>query len=172
MWADAEPIFHGIPDVDHVLRVLLRLMVAALFGAIIGFERQHEGKAAGMRTQMLVAVGAALFVVVGLEAGWKSADLSRVVQGIVTGLGFLGGGSILKLSGQQQIKGLTTAASIWVTAACGVAIGLGWLWPAVLGVVLGWITLQLMHFVEHWLLKRFPPICHDPQAPPHQSGPA
>jgi putative Mg2+ transporter-C (MgtC) family protein len=135
-------------------RDLLRLAVAAVLGALLGLERQQEGKAAGLRTHMLVALGAALFVLLPLEAvdgppaGEALAALSRVVQGVVTGIGFLGAGTILKLSEQREIKGLTTAASIWLTAAVGLAVGIGWVWPAVLSTVLALVILFCMEYVE------------------------
>jgi len=139
---------HGFPDAEHLARVVVRLGTAIFIGGIVGFERQQEGKAAGVRTHMLVALGSALFVLTPLEAGMKTADLSRIIQGIAAGIGFLGAGTIVKLSDSAQVKGLTSAASIWVTAAAGMAAGAGWIWPALIGVGMGWLVLSVLHHLE------------------------
>jgi putative Mg2+ transporter-C (MgtC) family protein len=150
-----EEIFWSVNDWEHVARVSTRLLVAAVLGAAIGFQRGIEGKEAGPRTHMLVALGSALFIIICKEARMASGDLSRVVQGIVTGIGFLGAGQILKLSEEHQIRGLTTAASIWVTCGIGVAVGFGALWPALVGIVLAMVILTTVWYVERWLhLKR------------------
>src|SRR5450432_3198321 len=102
-----------------------RLGVAALIGGAIGFERQLHGHWAGLRTHMMVAVGSAVFVMAGERiSGEHTDDVSRVIQGIAAGIGFLGAGTILKLGDQMEIKGLTTASSIWLSAAIGIASGL------------------------------------------------
>ena len=117
--------FSDIPDVAEVTRLCLRLLVAVVLGGILGYERERTGAAAGFRTHMLVALGSALFVLVPLQAGTDISDLSRVLQGVIAGIGFLGAGAILKSSDDQEIRGLTTAASIWLTAAVGIAAGMG-----------------------------------------------
>lgn len=136
------------PDGQYLLRVGLRLCIAAILGGVIGLERERTAKWAGVRTHMLVALGAALFAVVPLEAGIKSADFSRVIQGLVTGIGFLGGGVILKLSAEHQVRGLTTAAGVWTTAGVGLAVGAGWLWPALCGTLLTWFILEFVQRLE------------------------
>jgi len=136
-----QELRQGLPDGAQALRLTIQLLVAAVLGAIIGIQRELIGKAAGLRTHMLVSVGAALFVISGAEYGMSSADLSRVIQGLATGIGFIGGGAILKLSEERQITGLTTAAGIWLTCAVGVAVGLGRWGSAVIGAVLSWIIL-------------------------------
>ena len=141
----------------HIGRVLVRLTVATLLGGIVGFERHREGKSAGLRTHMLVALGAALFTLIPQEAHMDTADLSRVIQGVAAGIGFLGAGTILKLEEQHRIEGLTSAASVWLTAAIGMAIGAGWLWPAVVGVVWGWIILWFIHRLEKYLRSHHAP---------------
>lgn len=146
--------FWGLSDLEHLLRVFGRLGVAALLGGLLGLEREEHGKSAGVRTHMLVALGAALFVLVPLEGGTTVDHLTRVIQGLTTAIGFLGGGVILKLVERQQIKGLTTAANLWVTAALGTAVGMGWVWPAVLTVVLSWIILLVVGKLEGWLHGR------------------
>jgi putative Mg2+ transporter-C (MgtC) family protein len=124
---------------------------------VIGLERQRTGKWAGVRTHMMVALGAALFTVVPLEAGMKSADFSRIIQGLATGIGFLGGGVILKLSSEHQVRGLTTAAGVWTTAGVGMAVGAGWLWPSLCGTVLGLVILEFLHFLEPKVRPSDPP---------------
>jgi putative Mg2+ transporter-C (MgtC) family protein len=148
-----EVIFYGLDDLDQLGRVAVRLLVAVVLGAILGWQRECERKMAGLRTHMLVALGAALAVLVPVEAGFKANELARVMQGVIMGIGFLGGGTILKLSKQQQIRGLTTAANIWVTAAVGMAVGLGLLWPALIGVVFGLTILAAVGWLEYRLEK-------------------
>jgi putative Mg2+ transporter-C (MgtC) family protein len=96
--------FLVLPSSTDFMRVSLQLVIAAALGGVLGFEREREGKDAGLRTHMLVALGAALFVIASVEAGMAIADISRVFQGIVTGIGFLGAGTILKLTDQKQIQ--------------------------------------------------------------------
>ena len=115
----------GLPDAVEAIRVILRLLVAMLLGAVVGYEREQTRKAAGLRTHVLVSLGSALFVLAPLQAGMPTADVSRIVQGVAAGIGFIGAGAILKLTAEREIKGLTTAASIWMTAAAGIAAGLG-----------------------------------------------
>jgi len=92
-----------------------------------------------------------MFTLVPLEDKMTPSDVSRVIQGIATGIGFLGAGTILKLSDEHRITGLTTAASIWLTAAAGMAVGAGWIWPAVFGVLLAWLILAFLQRLEQWL---------------------
>jgi putative Mg2+ transporter-C (MgtC) family protein len=104
---------------------LLRLGAAALLGGVIGLEREWKGHWAGLRTHMMVAIGSAIFVVAGVGiCGPKSEAVTRVIQGIASGIGFLGAGTILKLDQSREIKGLTTASSIWLAAALGAGAGL------------------------------------------------
>jgi len=100
-----------------------RLLLAALLGAGVGYEREHADKPAGLRTHTLVSLGAALFTVVSLYGFDGVGDPARVAAQIVTGIGFLGAGAILR--NEATVKGLTTAASIWTTAAIGMAVGVG-----------------------------------------------
>ena len=144
----------GLPDADQVAHIVVRLVVAAVLGAVIGFQRERAGKPAGLRTHMLVALGAALFVIAPLEYGMSASDLSRVVQGLATGIGFLGAGAILKLVDDREITGLTTAAGIWLTAAIGVAVGLGRWGSAALGVALTWLILAVLGRLEAWRDKQ------------------
>lgn len=115
----------GFPDLAQIVRLLVRISIAMLLGAIIGLQREQYGKPAGLRTHILVAMGSALFVIAATESGMTSDGVSRVIQGLTTGIGFIGAGAILKLGQEREIYGLTTAAGIWATAAVGVAVGLG-----------------------------------------------
>jgi putative Mg2+ transporter-C (MgtC) family protein len=133
----------GIGDPDQWLRVAVRLAAAVLLGGIIGVQREQTGKAAGLRTHMLVALGSCLFVVV-----IPSGEASRIIQGVATGIGFIGGGAILKLREQQEVHGLTTAAGIWMTASVGVAAGLGHLATAFFSGILTWVILAIVAKLE------------------------
>ncbi|MCP3752873.1 MgtC/SapB family protein [Pseudomonas sp. SBB6] len=149
VWITLVAEFADITDAKQLTQVTVRLVMAALLGAILGFERELKGKAAGVRTHMLVALGAALFVLVPRMAGADDAALSRVVQGIVAGIGFLGAGTILKGHDQDvsNVKGLTTAAGLWMTAAIGVAAGMGREATAVISTVLALLVLGVMPLV-------------------------
>lgn len=139
--------FSSLPDAAEVTRVMVRLLLAALLGGIVGYEREHKGKAAGLRTHMLVAMGAALFVLVPERGGMDIADMSRVIQGVVAGVGFLGAGAIIKRHSEEQVQGLTTAAGIWMTAAIGVACGLGREAVALLATLLAIVILVMLPHV-------------------------
>jgi putative Mg2+ transporter-C (MgtC) family protein len=103
----------------------LRIAAAAFLGGVLGLERQWKGHWAGLRTHMMVSIGSAVFVVAGLTVAKDQIfDTTRVIQGIAAGIGFLGAGTILKLGEEREIKGLTTASSIWLAAALGVVAGL------------------------------------------------
>ena len=138
----------SVPAAGHALTVIIRVVAAALLGAVIGGERELEGKAAGLRTHMLVSLGAALFVIAPREAGLRAGELANIVQGVAAGIGFIGAGTILKLAERETIKGLTTAASIWMTAAIGIAAGIGPLWVSVLSAACAWVTLAVFARVE------------------------
>lgn len=109
----------------EIARITLRLLVAGILGGLLGYEREQQGKSAGVRTHMLIAIGAALFVLIPQQAGASTADLTRVLQGLTAGVGFLGAGAIILGTGHMATRGLTTAAGIWVTAAIGIAAGMG-----------------------------------------------
>jgi putative Mg2+ transporter-C (MgtC) family protein len=140
----AQEEFSDLVDAAQITRVLLRLLLAAALGGVLGYERASQGKAAGVRTHMLVAMGAALFVLVPQQGGMLLPDLSRVIQGVVAGIGFLCAGSIIKNQSDDQIQGLTTAAGIFMTAAIGVACGLGREATAVLSTLLALTALALV----------------------------
>lgn len=158
--------FSDLTDPTQVTRAILRLLVAALLGGLLGWEREHQGKAAGVRTHMLVAMGAALFVLVSQQAGMAADDLSRVIQGITAGVGFLCAGTILKGDRLDDVKGLTTAAGLWLTAAVGVAAGMGRESTAVLGTVLALAVLAVVPLVVRSGEKPVPLLAADePPAP-------
>src|SRR3954470_11381691 len=102
------------PDMHQLVRVSLRLLAVLIIGTAIGLQRELTHKPAGLRTHMLVALGTALFIVSAAESGSSADALSRILQGVATGIGFLGAGAILKLTPEREIHGLTTAAGIWM----------------------------------------------------------
>ena len=141
--------FSDLTDVEQATRVSLRLLLAALLGGLLGFERESHGKAAGIRTHMLVCSGAALFVLGSELVGGGDDAMSRVVQGIVAGIGFLGAGTIIKGEQMHDVKGLTTAAGVWMTAAVGVCVGLGLEATAVLATLIMLFILNILpHLIE------------------------
>ena len=138
----------GIADRGHLAIVLLRTIAAVVLGGVVGIQREKVGKPAGLRTHMLVSLGTAVVVLACIGGGMDMAGLSRVIQGVVTGIGFIGAGTILKLTQEREIQGLTTAAGLWMTAAIGVACGLGALGLAVIATVLTVIVLALQGVEE------------------------
>lgn len=149
-----EELTYGLPEARQLVQVIIRLMAATLLGAVVGLERERAGKPAGLRTHILVSLGTAVFVLACSGVGMSLDGLSRVIQGIVTGIGFIGAGSILKLNKEQDIQGLTTAAGVWMTAAIGVAVGLGSLGVAMLSTFFTVIILALAVPLEHRAEKR------------------
>lgn len=149
-----EELTFGLPDARQLLQVLIRLIAASLLGAVVGFQREIAGKPAGLRTHMLVSLGTAVFVLSCTAVGMSLEGLSRVIQGIVTGIGFIGAGNILKISEERDIQGLTTAAGIWMTAAIGVTVGLGSLGVALLSTVFAVVILAFVALLEDKVEKR------------------
>ena len=162
------------PASEPALVVGVRLVLAAILGGALGLERELSGKPAGLRTHMLVTLGAALFVIGMAEAGGSASDVSRVVQGVATGIGFVGAGAILKAESTTHVTGLTTAASIWLTAGVGVAVGAGRIWVPVVGVALalcilagiGWLEAALGHRTLRGSQWRYPHGAPPPDGPP------
>ena len=136
--------FSDLGDVQDVTQLVVRLLLAALLGGILGMERERHGKPAGVRTHMLVACSSALVVMVVSQKGMDDEALSRVVQGLLAGVGFVCAGAILKLEKEEQVHGLTTAAGVWMTAMIGIAAGLGREATAALStlIVLGILLLE------------------------------
>ena len=132
-------------------QMFLRLLVAVVLGALVGYERERAGKPAGVRTHGMVSLGAALFAVVSLHGFANVGDPARVAAQIVTGIGFLGAGAILHERG--GVHGLTTAASLWVTAAIGLAVGVG---MGLMSVATAVLVLLLLRFGPRPGLKAAP----------------
>jgi putative Mg2+ transporter-C (MgtC) family protein len=126
----------------------LRMLVALALGAIVGLERESAGKGAGIRTHMLVTLTAALLMIIPSALTMSSSDISRIIQGMLAGMGFIGAGVIIKVEAEQQVIGLTTAAGLWLSTAVGVAAGLGCYAIAVLTTVLAVLTLRLFFQAE------------------------
>ena len=124
--------FSDIKDLTELFRMTIRLLLAAILGGLLGLERESSGKNAGIRTHMLVAMGSAFFMMVP----W--------LLGVDAGIGFLGAGSIMKADKENEVKGLTTAAGIWLTSAIGIACGLGLQSLAILGTLLAFAILWAM----------------------------
>ncbi len=159
--------FSDAGDVAQFTRIGVRLTLASVLGFALGFEREQQGKAAGVRTHMLVAVGSALFVLIPQQTGIVPADMSRVIQGLVAGVGFLCAGTILKHGrDEQQVQGLTTAAGLWMTAAIGMACGLGRETTAILSTLLALAVLSLVPRVVALLERLVGP----GQAPTQSAG--
>ena len=136
--------FSDLGSVEQVTQLVVRLLLAALLGGVLGLQRERQGKPAGIRTHMLVAASSALIVVVSLQSGMDDDALARVLQGLLAGVGFVCAGAILKLEQEEQVHGLTTAAGVWMTAAIGIAAGLGREMTAALStfLVLGILALE------------------------------
>jgi putative Mg2+ transporter-C (MgtC) family protein len=135
----------------QAVQFTVRLLVAGLIGGVIGWDRERAGKSAGLRTFILVALGSAALVAVPQQAGMDTAAVSRVLQGLITGIGFIGAGCILKRDDEGHVRGLTTAAGVWLTAAAGVTAGMGRELSALLLGALGWSTLAVLGRLERQL---------------------
>lgn len=143
--------FDGALDVGTIT---IRLVAAMILGGFVGLQRERAGKPAGLRTHMLVSLGAALFVIVPAQLGMPADALSRIIQGVAAGVGFIGGGAILKIAAEREIEGLTTAAGIWLTAAIGVVVALGGLSVALVAILAAWIVLGVVGRYEKALVGR------------------
>ncbi len=158
-----QELASGFPGDVETARIAVRLLAAIVLGGVVGLQRAHVGKVAGMRTHILVAMGAAMVAMLPHLTAMSTADASRIIQGTLTGIGFIGGGVILKMSEEHQIVGITTAASIWLTATVGIATGIGRLGLAVVGTVLAYLTLSFFGWLEGELFGKREP----PQNPPN-----
>ena len=141
----------------NAVTVVIRVILAALAGALVGLEREFHGRAAGMRTHMMVALGAALAAMIGMftvtELGIDS-DPMRVGAQVISGVGFLGAGTILLRGGGSRITGLTTAAGLWTAASIGLAVGIGFYVGAFMTVLAVMLTFTLITSVEHFLNRK------------------
>lgn len=147
IWITVLSEFSDIPDVAQVTIITLRILVAATLGGLLGYERERKRKSAGVRTHMLIAMGSALFIIIPQQAGISSSDLSRVLQGMIAGVGFLGSGAIIIGTKDVETRGLTTAANIWVTAAIGVAVGMGRESTAILSTFIALLILTVVPWI-------------------------
>ncbi|HUJ14656.1 MAG TPA: MgtC/SapB family protein [Thermoanaerobaculia bacterium] len=159
-------------DMATATEIATRVVVATLIGSGIGLDRELRHRPAGLKTHALVALGAA--TVVAATASMTNIDhpdsaaMTRVIQGVIAGIGFLGGGAILK-SGGEMIQGLTTAASIWVVAAIGIACGAGEFAPALIALVIALVVLIFGNAIERRIGRRASAAFSPP--PPSGSGP-
>jgi putative Mg2+ transporter-C (MgtC) family protein len=138
----------GMESTRQAAQILLRMLAAVVFGFLVGMQREKAGKPAGVRTHMLVSLGTAIVVLACAGMGMQYDAQSRVIQGIVTGIGFIGAGSILKLNEERDIQGLTTAAGLWLTAAIGIACGVGTLGIALIASIITVGVLALAGVIE------------------------
>lgn len=148
-WEAIREEFADLGDAGAVTRVMVRLLMAMLMGGLLGYERESAKATAGLRTHMLVALGAALFVLVPQQAGMDLDGVSRVMQGLTAGVGFLGAGAILKQNDKGRIQGLTTAANVWLTAAIGLAAGMGREATALVSTLCALVVLAIVR----WTVK-------------------
>jgi putative Mg2+ transporter-C (MgtC) family protein len=142
MWDALAAEFSDLPDAAQATRLVVRLLVAGLMGALIGYDRERVASPAGLRTHILVALGAALFVIVPSQADFPPTTSAAWCRGSSRASVFLGAGAILKQD-EPTVRGLTTAASIWLTAAIGMAAGLGQLVTALVATVFGLVVLNV-----------------------------
>jgi putative Mg2+ transporter-C (MgtC) family protein len=147
---------------DDAIAITVRLVAALTIGGVIGFERSFHGRPAGFRTHALVCLSTSLLMLLtvyetrwfpALAAGRIALDPTRMAQGIMTGIGFLGAGTIMTQG--LSVRGLTTAASIWITAAIGILLGIGFWFPAMLATVLTLGTLSVFRWIEHRMPSQF-----------------
>ncbi|HEU4665201.1 MAG TPA: MgtC/SapB family protein [Dokdonella sp.] len=154
--------------VDNVVTILVRLGLAVVVGGLIGLNRDLHHKPAGVRTHALVSLGTALMVIAILPPGGELVEridaLSRVIQGVLTGIGFLGAGVILHDAG--RVRGLTTAATVWLTALIGVACGAGQYVAVAIACVFAALAVQFGGGIERAFRRRFPDVPDDGSPPP------
>lgn len=144
IWMTIQSEFSDLSNITQITKVTLRLVTASILGGLLGYEREMKGKSAGLRTHMLVALGAALFIIVPQLAGASQIEVLRVLQGLIAGVGFLGAGAIVIGQQKENESGLTSAATVWITAAIGVTVGMGFEATAVLSTLITLIILALI----------------------------
>jgi putative Mg2+ transporter-C (MgtC) family protein len=132
------------------INIALQLLASAGLGGMVGYLREKEGKAAGLRTHMLVCLGSALLMVLSMFMAKSGGDPGRIASQVVTGIGFLGAGTIIRGEG-GGVHGLTTAASVWVVAAIGLAVGAGYYIPALVTTLLAVVIIQGLHEIERYI---------------------
>ena len=139
----------------NLFSTVLRLVIAFILGGVIGLEREKKGARAGLRTHILVCMGSSLIMLTSIyifEAyqGKAVVDPARIAAGVVTGIGFLGAGTIIRSS--ERVKGLTTAASVWISAAIGLAVGCGYISAAITTTVIVYFSLSILKKLEKAVL--------------------
>ena len=141
---------------NDFFEMLIRILLAALAGGLIGTEREYHGRAAGLRTHMMVSLGAALTSIIGIslsvlmyETYGVTSDIQRTGAQVMSGVGFLGAGCILLKKGNSRVTGLTTAAGLWATATAGLALGAGFYEGAIITFVLAVLTFTVFHTIEY-----------------------
>lgn len=135
--------------------IIVRLLLAVILGGIIGFERGRAGRPAGLRTHILVCLGSAMAIMTNqfIAQEYEGADPTRIAAQVVSGIGFLGAGTII-VTGRHQVKGLTTAAGLWATACMGLAIGIGFYKAAILGCLLIAFSTVVLHRLDNLILSK------------------
>ena len=146
---------------NDLIEIMIRILLAAFAGGLVGTEREYHGRAAGMRTHMMVSLGAALTAIIGVslsvymfENYGVTSDIQRTGAQVMSGVGFLGAGTILLKKGNSQITGLTTAAGLWATAAIGLSVGYRLYVPAFITVIVVMLAFTLMTRVEGLLNRK------------------
>ena len=140
--------FSDITNPEDLTRVIARVLLASVLAGLVGYERERRGSSAGLRTHMMVALGVSLLVVASQQSGMDHESVSRVIQGVFAGIGFLGAGAIIKQDDRDQVRGLTTAASIWATAGIATAAGLGREGTAIIATLFALAILSLLLRLE------------------------
>ena len=147
------PLFESYVDLERVLPAfLLRCGVAAICGALIGIERELKNKPAGVRTNILICLGASIYMSVGLLVPSERVDPTRIAAQVVTGIGFLGAGCIIQAG--YHVRGLTSAATIWVVASIGIVVGAGYPVLALIASIIVLVTLAVLRKLEQRIFKR------------------
>ena len=137
-------------DIQTELILSSKLIIALILGAIVGYERERDGKDAGLRTYASICMGACIFILIAGHLTTDNSAIARVMTGVITGIGFIGAGIIFK-DAKNKPKGLTTASTIWCTASIGIAVGLNMFIIAIVGTILLFFILELSHY--KWYIK-------------------
>ena len=138
-------------DAQRLTELLIRLSVAVLLAGVLGYERERRMRSAGLRTHMMVGLSSATFVLLPSQLGFSDSATARIVEGVIVGVGFLGAGAILKLDDRKRIRGLTTAGSIWTTAAVGICAGIGQEATALVVAAFAFLILSWLQRLERRL---------------------
>jgi putative Mg2+ transporter-C (MgtC) family protein len=140
--------FSDLADPAALTQLVTRVVLATVLAALVGYERERRGSSAGLRTHMMVGLAVSLLVVASEQSGMDRENVSRVIQGVFAGIGFLGAGAIIKQDATDQVRGLTTAATLWATAAIATAAGLGREGTAIIATLLALVILSLLLRLE------------------------